>query len=62
MNAKTDRWEVYTDKAGKRHWRWPAASVPSERNGRDVDVDSRKRTGWPTPQQANFATLLARGK
>ena len=48
--------------AGKRHWRWPAASAPSERDGRDVDVESRKRTGWPAPQQANFAALLARGK
>ncbi len=26
MNAKTDRWEVYTDKAGRRHWRWPATN------------------------------------
>ena len=62
MNAKTDRWEVYTDKAGKRHWRWPAASAPSERDGRDVGADSRQRTGWPLPQQASFAPLLARGK
>lgn len=26
MNAKTDKWESYTDKAGRRHWRWPAAN------------------------------------
>ncbi len=24
MNAKTDKWESYTDAAGRRHWRWPA--------------------------------------
>ena len=26
MNAKTDGWESYTDEAGRRHWRWPAAA------------------------------------
>ena len=26
MNAKKDKWESYTDKAGRRHWRWPAAN------------------------------------
>jgi len=62
MNAKTDQWEIYTDKSGKRHWRWPATSVPSERDGRDVAVESRQRTGSPSPQQAYFAPLLARGK
>jgi predicted alpha/beta hydrolase family esterase len=24
MNAATQKWESYTDKAGRRHWRWPA--------------------------------------
>lgn len=24
MNAKTDRWELYTDRLGRRHWRWPS--------------------------------------
>ena len=62
MNAKTDRWEIYTDKAGRRHWRWPANGTPSERDGRDVDVDTRQRAGMPLPQQATFASLLARGK
>jgi hypothetical protein len=62
MNPKRDRWEVYTDSAGKRHWRWPAASAPSERDGRDVVADSRQRTGVPLPQQARFTTLLARGR
>ena len=62
MNAKRDRWESYTDKAGRQHWRWPASSVPSERDGRDVDADFRQRTGLPLPQQATFGPLLARGK
>jgi hypothetical protein len=61
MNEKTDRWESYTDKAGRRHWRWPATSV-AQRDGRDVDADSRKRSGLPAPQQATFAPLLMRGK
>ena len=62
MNANKDRWESYTDKTGRRHWRGPATHAASERDGRDVDVESRKRTGWPAPLQANFAALLARGK
>ena len=63
MNAKTDRWEIYTDKVGRRHWRWPAASAPSERDGREVDADFRQRAGVPVPQQAYFfAPLPARGK
>ncbi len=62
MNEKTDRWESYTDKTGRRHWRWPATSVAFERDGRDVDADFRKRTGLPALQQATFAPLLMRGK
>jgi len=62
MNAKTDRWESYTDKAGRRHWRWPASAEPTERDGRVVDLDLRQRTGLPLPQQATFGPLLARGK
>ena len=62
MNATKDRWESYTDKTGRRHWRWPAASAASERDGRDVDADFRQRTGSPSPQQASFAPLLFRDK
>ena len=62
MNVKTDRWESYTDKTGRRHWRWPAASVASEHDGRDVDADSRQRAGLPSPQQARLALLPLRGK
>jgi hypothetical protein len=39
MNARTDRWESYTDKAGRRHWRWSAPSAPPMQDGRDVDPD-----------------------
>jgi hypothetical protein len=62
MNAKTDRWESYTDKAGRRHWRWPATSSTPEREGTLVNADSRQRNGLPSSQQAYFAPLLARGK
>jgi len=63
MNVKTDGWEFYTDKAGRRHWRWPAATAPAERDGRNVDEDSRQRATVPVPQQAYFfAPLPARGK
>jgi hypothetical protein len=62
MNPKTDRWEVYTDKAGRRHWRWPASSAAAERDGH-VDMESRQRTVTPAQQQqAHFAPLPARGK
>ena len=62
MNATKDRWESYTDKTGRRHCRWPAATTASERDSRDVDADLRQRTGSPLPQQASFAPLLFRGK
>ena len=62
MNETKDRSESYTDKTGRRHWRWPATSEAAERDGRDVDADYRKRTGLPAPQQATFAPLLLRGK
>ena len=62
MNAKTDRWEVYTDKAGRRHWRWPASGAPSE-GGRELALEARTRTVTPAQQQqAHFAPLLPRSK
>ena len=62
MNADKDRWESYTDKAGRRHWRWPATSAAAERSGRDAEADSRPRAGLPSPQQTSFALLPLRGK
>jgi hypothetical protein len=54
---------VYTDKAGRRHWRWPASGAQSERDGRDLALDARQRTVTPAQQQqAHFAPLPARGK
>ncbi len=62
MNAKTDRWEVYTDKAGRRHWRWPASGAYSE-GGRELALEARPRTVTPAQQQqAHFAPLLPRSK
>jgi hypothetical protein len=62
MNAKTDRWEMYTDKAGRRHWRWPASGAHSEQ-GRDLAFDARQQSVTPAQQQqAHFAPLPARGK
>ena len=61
MNAKTDRWEVYTDKAGRRHWRWPASGAQSEHDGHALDA--RPRSVTPAQQQqAHFAPLLPRSK
>jgi hypothetical protein len=62
MNVTNDRWESYTDKTGRRHWRWPAAPAVAERDGRDVDADSRQRAGLPLPQQARLALQPLRGK
>jgi hypothetical protein len=62
MNPKKDRWESYTDKAGRRHWRWPAVSAVSERNGLDAAPAPRSRTGVPSSWPATFTPLLARGK
>jgi hypothetical protein len=62
MNAKTDRWESYTDRTGKRHWRWPATAAAPERDGRDVEEDSRPRAALPSLRQASLAPLPLRGK
>ena len=53
MNAKTDRWESYTDKAGRRHWRWPAAAVEvTERDGELVAAQPRMSAVRPPSRQA----------
>ena len=58
MNPKTDRWEIYVDKTGRRHWRWPASGAATDAQ---VEVDSRQRTLTPAQQQqAHFAPLLQR--
>jgi len=60
MNPKSDRWEIYVDSAGRRHWRWPASNAAADGQ---VEVDSRQRTVTPAQQQqAHFSPLLQRGK
>ena len=31
MNAKSDGWEFYTDRSGRRHWRWPGSDTKTVR-------------------------------
>jgi len=62
MNPKLDRWESYTDKTGRRHWRWPAASAQAARDGRDAQPSPKPRAGAPSPWPASFGPLLARSK
>ena len=60
MNAKTDKWESYTDKAGRQHWRWPAAN--EQLAARLVDAEQRHDAGLPRSQQADLLPQLNRGK
>jgi hypothetical protein len=62
MNAKTDRWESYTDKAGRRHWRWPPSASTLERNPRDIGVESGEQRGSQSPRYGYFAPQPARSK
>ncbi len=52
MKAGTDGWESYTDRAGRRHWRWPAAAAPHSgaRSG-TADAGPRNKIGGPGRQQ-----------
>jgi hypothetical protein len=38
MKAKLDKWESYTDAAGRRHWRWLD-------DQRQVEINPRAETG-----------------
>jgi hypothetical protein len=63
MNAKADGWESYTDRVGRRHWRWPAASERQQ----DAAGAGRARTpaekiGLPGPAAARSALPLPTGK
>ena len=63
MKAKNDRWEVYTDKAGRRHWRWQAAGAYPESEGRERAPDAQPRAITPAQQQqAHFTPPPPRGK
>lgn len=58
MNAKTDQWESYLDKAGRRHWRWPAANEAIA--ARLVD-DRERRDGAPRWQAAESSREQSQG-
>ncbi len=63
MSSKTDRWESYTDKAGRQHWRWPATGEGQMgADGRTVDAQQPERVGLPSQQQAQQIPLHQRGK
>ena len=63
MNAKTDRWESYTDEVGRRHWRWPATSTQMGAASPLPESGSRYKFGVPQQQQqAQRAPLLLKGK
>lgn len=53
MNAKTDKWESYTDKAGRRHWRWPAAIQTIAAHV--VDTEELDDAAYPRWQQPELA-------
>jgi|PlaIllAssembly_1097288.scaffolds.fasta_scaffold1003416_1 phage baseplate assembly protein gpV len=51
MNAKTDGWELWTDLAGRRHWRWPATDGQSGTRAPQGDARPRQKIGVPQQQQ-----------
>ena len=51
MNAKTDRWESYTDEVGRRHWRWPAAGEQMGAQRPLPESGARHTFGVPQQQQ-----------
>ena len=59
MNAKTEKWESYTDKAGRRHWRWPAAIQATA--ARVVDTEESDDAGSPRWQQLEPALESGQG-
>ena len=64
MSSKTDRWESYTDKTGRQHWRWPATGEGQvNADGRYVGTQQPDRIGLPRQQQqAQQIPLRQRGK
>ena len=59
MNAKIDKWESYTDKTGRRHWRWPAAIQTTA--ARVVDTEEHDETANPRWLQPEFAVESGQG-
>ena len=63
MNAKTDRWESYTDEVGRRHWRWPAADAQTGAVRPLPESGPRYSLGLPSrQQQAQVAPAVLKGK
>jgi len=63
MNDKTDRWESYTDRAGRQHWRWPARGEgQTGADGRYVGTRQPEGVGLPRPFQAQAVLLRGQGK
>jgi len=63
MNAKTDKWESYTDNAGRQHWRWPARGE-GQKGADSSHVGTRQPGGVGLPRQfqAQAVPLRSRGK
>ncbi len=60
MNAKTDKWESYTDRAGRRHWRWPAANdAIAARPADEAERHEPKLQRW---QEADLLPEYGRSK
>jgi hypothetical protein len=59
MNAKADKWESYTDKAGRQHWRWPAAIQTTA--ARVVDTEDPDDAGVPRWQQPELTADVGQG-
>ena len=60
MNEKTDQWESYTDKAGRQHWRWPAANESLA--ARLVDDEQRHEPKLQRWQKADLLPEYFHGK
>lgn len=60
MNEKTDQWESYTDKAGRQHWRLPAAN--EHLAARPADDDQRHEPKLQRWQKADLLPDYFRGK
>jgi hypothetical protein len=65
MNAKTDQWESYTDKAGRQHWRWPATGegqMGADRSNRGAASPGDVGLSRQQQQAQRLVPLHQRGK
>ena len=62
MNAKTDRWESYTDQVGRRHWRWPATNGQMGAGSTHPDAGTHPKFGLSRQQQAQVAPTPLKDK